>query len=122
MAQSAWTRPAVTSILTGLDPHRHGVQERLDRLPESFDTLPEMLQREGYQTAAFVSSAVITAKLGFGQGFRSGATWRQPSRKRSAVWRGFWSSGCEAERRRLLLGCPWIPSSKRSSGALGYLR
>jgi choline-sulfatase len=69
VAQSAWTRPAVTSLLTGLDPHKHGVQGRLDRLPESFDTLPEMLRREGYQTAAFVSSAVITAKLGFSQGF-----------------------------------------------------
>jgi len=69
VAQSAWTRPSVTSLLTGLDPHSHRVQERLDGLPESFDTLPEILRREGYQTAAFVSSAVITAKFGFGQGF-----------------------------------------------------
>lgn len=69
VAQSAWTRPAVTSILTGLDPHSHGVQERLDALSRSFDTLPEILRREGYQTAAFVSSAVITAKFGFDQGF-----------------------------------------------------
>lgn len=69
VAQSAWTRPAVTSLLTGLDPHSHGVEERLDALPESFDTLPEILRREGYQTAAFVSSAVITAKFGFDQGF-----------------------------------------------------
>ncbi|HYG64316.1 MAG TPA: sulfatase [Thermoanaerobaculia bacterium] len=69
VAQSAWTRPAVTSILTGLDPHSHGVQERLDALPMSLDTLPEILRREGYQTAAFVSSAVITAKFGFDQGF-----------------------------------------------------
>ncbi|HEX7186541.1 MAG TPA: sulfatase [Thermoanaerobaculia bacterium] len=69
VAQSAWTRPAVTSLLTGLDPRSHGVQERLDGLPESFDTLPEILRREGYQTAAFVSSAVITAKFGFDQGF-----------------------------------------------------
>lgn len=69
VAQSAWTRPSVTSLLTGLEPHSHGVQERLDGLPESFDTLPEILRREGYQTAAFVSSAVVTAKFGFGQGF-----------------------------------------------------
>jgi len=69
VAQSAWTRPAVTSLLTGLDPHSHGVQERLDGLPESFDTLPEILRREDYQTAAFVSSAVITSKFGFDQGF-----------------------------------------------------
>jgi choline-sulfatase len=69
VAQSAWTRPAVTSLLTGLDPRSHGVQERLDALPMSFHTLPETLRREGYQTAAFVSSAVITAKFGFHQGF-----------------------------------------------------
>lgn len=69
VAQSAWTRPAVTSLLTGLDPHSHGVQERLDALPKSLDTLPEILRRQGYQTTAFVSSAVITAKFGFDQGF-----------------------------------------------------
>ncbi len=69
MAQSAWTRPAVASLLTGLDPHSHGAQDRLDGLAESFDTLPEILRREDYQTAAFISSAVITAKFGFGQGF-----------------------------------------------------
>jgi arylsulfatase A-like enzyme len=69
VAQAGWTRPAVTSLLTGLDPHQHGVQGRLDGLAESFDTLPEILRREGYQTGAFVSSAVITEKFGFGQGF-----------------------------------------------------
>jgi len=69
VAQSAWTRPSVTSLLTGLEPHNHGVQERLDKLPESFDTLPEILRRKGYETAAFVSSSVITARFGFDQGF-----------------------------------------------------
>jgi len=69
VAQSGWTRPSVTSLLTGLDPHSHGVQRRLDGLPESFDTLPEILRRDGYQTAAFVSSAVITSRFGFAQGF-----------------------------------------------------
>ena len=69
VAQSAWTRPAVTSLLTGLDPHHHGVQQRLHALAGSFDTLPEMLHRQGYQTAGFVSSAVITAQFGFDQGF-----------------------------------------------------
>jgi len=69
VAQSSWTRPAVTSILTGLDSRGHGVQGRLDAMPTSLDTLPEILRREGYQTAAFVSSAVITAQFGFDQGF-----------------------------------------------------
>jgi choline-sulfatase len=69
VAQSAWTRPAVTSLLTGLDPRRHGVEQRLHKVPEALDMLPEALQREGYQTAAFVTSAVVTAQFGFGQGF-----------------------------------------------------
>ena len=69
VAQSSWTRPAVASILTGLEPHRHGAEQRLEGLAASFDTLPEILRRAHYETAAFVSSAVITAKFGFGQGF-----------------------------------------------------
>jgi len=68
-AASAWTRPSVVSLLTGLNPLRHGVHERLDRLPAEIATLPGILHADGYQTAAFVSSAVITAQFGFDRGF-----------------------------------------------------
>jgi arylsulfatase A-like enzyme len=68
-AQSSWTRPAVTSIFTGLYPRTHGVQQRLQKVPLALELLPELLRRDGYQTAGFVSSAVVTAQFGFGQGF-----------------------------------------------------
>jgi len=68
-AASAWTSPSVVSLWTGLTPLRHGVHERLDRLPPGLATLPGILHGEGYQTAAFVSSSVITAQFGFDRGF-----------------------------------------------------
>jgi arylsulfatase A-like enzyme len=69
VASSPWTRPSIVSLFSGLTPRRHGVHERLDRLPAELAILPSLLQRNGYRTAAFVSSAVITAHFGFDRGF-----------------------------------------------------
>ena len=68
-AQSSWTRPAVASILTGLGPDAHGVDEIDTVLVEGIQTLPEALQAEGYRTGAFVGNHVVSRRLGFGQGF-----------------------------------------------------
>nr|MCS5638383.1 sulfatase-like hydrolase/transferase [Myxococcota bacterium] len=70
VATTSTTLPAHASILTGLYPHRH--QARVNSrqpLPQSIDTLAEILEAEGYRTAAFVSSFVLDAKFGLDQGF-----------------------------------------------------
>src|SRR4029078_10122977 len=56
VAQSSWTRPTTTTILTGLLPRTHGVNGRRDKLSEQALTLAEMLQARGYQTAGFVTN------------------------------------------------------------------
>ncbi|MDA8020973.1 MAG: sulfatase [Thermoanaerobaculia bacterium] len=68
-AQSTWTRPAVASILTGLEPHIHGVNERPDSLPDEARTLAEILKSDGYQTAAFITNGNVSDEFNFAQGF-----------------------------------------------------
>jgi choline-sulfatase len=69
VAQSTWTRPSVTSVLTGLGPLAHGVRTQEDRLAAAAVTLPEMLRAAGYRTAAFSTNLHVTAATGLAQGF-----------------------------------------------------
>ena len=64
-----WTKPAVSSVFTGVMPSMHGVKSIDDVLPESFNTLAERLKRTDYLTAGFVSHTLISPKLGYAQGF-----------------------------------------------------
>ena len=59
-----------TSILSGLNPFEHGVRNNgTHYVPEEITTLAEMLQSEGYRTAAFVSASVLERRYGLDQGF-----------------------------------------------------
>lgn len=76
VTQAAWTVPAVTSLMTSLDPLTHRVlrynpSQRLemDQLASSEDTLAELFHASGYQTAALKKSVVIDTNRGLGQGF-----------------------------------------------------
>jgi arylsulfatase A-like enzyme/Tfp pilus assembly protein PilF len=64
------TLPAHCSLMTGLDPARHGVHYNLGHLlhPDR-DTLAEQAARHGLATAAFVSSIVLDRRWGLDQGF-----------------------------------------------------
>jgi len=81
---SSWTAPGTASILTGLYPFQHGVvvgllaQKRLirkyphiriNRIPESVTTLPEVFRGGGYRTFGFADNINISDKQGFDQGF-----------------------------------------------------
>lgn len=64
------TLPAHASALTGLRPARHGLTVNgasAGRLP--VPTLAERLAARGYATGAFVSAAVLDARLGLAAGF-----------------------------------------------------
>jgi arylsulfatase A-like enzyme len=64
------TTPAFSSIFSGLYPYHHGVRNLMFQLNPQIETLTEILKREGYFTAAFVSSFVMNGELsGFNQGF-----------------------------------------------------
>lgn len=64
------TLVAHTSILSGLDPPRHGVRNNgIHYVPDEIDTLAERLRREGWRTGAFVSAAVLERRYNLDQGF-----------------------------------------------------
>jgi len=71
VAQSPWTRPSVTTILTGLLPRTHGVNGHRDALAPQAVTLAEMLREKGYRTAGFVTNGNVARSFGLGQGFET---------------------------------------------------
>lgn len=64
-----WTKPALGSILTGLDPDVHGVRRVEDSLAAGFDTLAEQFYAAGYRTGLIGVSPYLDPAHGFGQGF-----------------------------------------------------
>lgn len=75
----SWTAPATTSIFTGVYPFQHGVltgfmvskriKMELNRIPESLETLPEMLKKNGYKTFGAADNINIGPEIGFTRGF-----------------------------------------------------
>ena len=56
------TTPACASMLTSLHPHEHGSSRNGIPIREGLRSLPKMLLRLGYVTAAFVSNWTLTDK------------------------------------------------------------
>ncbi len=64
------TLPSHTTILTGLEPLEHGVHDNgSTRVPPEVETLAELLDDAGYDTAAFVSAFVLDPRFDLDQGF-----------------------------------------------------
>ncbi len=64
------TLPAHSSMLTGLIPPTHGVQDNLNMaLSDSVLTLPEILQAKGYATYGIIGADVLNRRYGLDQGF-----------------------------------------------------
>lgn len=65
-----FTLPAHCSMLAGTIPPYHGVMDNSDYiLGKDNVTLAEILKEEGFNTGAFVSSFILDAQFGIGQGF-----------------------------------------------------
>ena len=70
--QSSWTLPAMASIFTGATEraHRSGLREGLAMgLSPDLESMPQLLQQRGYNTAAFFNVAVLAPSYGFVRGF-----------------------------------------------------
>ena len=68
-APSATTGPSHASLFTALAPIAHGVAKNGWPLAAEFETLAEILNGAGYETAAVMSSYVLSSRFGFDQGF-----------------------------------------------------
>ncbi|MBD3335437.1 MAG: sulfatase-like hydrolase/transferase [Candidatus Eisenbacteria bacterium] len=65
------TCPAHATILTGLDPHEHGVRYNGRYIAgDSLLCLAELFREAGYQTAAFVAAFPLDGRFGLTQGFQ----------------------------------------------------
>lgn len=69
VAPSAWTKPTVASIFTGLHPPSHGVVELNRILAPGLDTMAELFSQSGYETAGFVTITTVSSAFGYEQGF-----------------------------------------------------
>ena len=70
VAQTPLTPPSHASIFTGQNPNTHKVRNTGGFiLPSSARPLARLLQEQGWDTAAFVGSAVLKKLFGFGNGF-----------------------------------------------------
>jgi arylsulfatase len=63
------TTPSHASILTGLHPATHQVYRNSIPIPGEFTMLAEIVKKQGYKTAGFVSVKILESRLGFSQGF-----------------------------------------------------
>lgn len=64
------TLPSHSAIMTGLYPFHHGARANaLSRLDGQHPTLAELLAKQGYSTAAFVSAFVLDPQFGISRGF-----------------------------------------------------
>ncbi|MEE9296546.1 MAG: sulfatase [Phycisphaerae bacterium] len=79
---SSWTKPSVTSMLTGVYPSQHGAFEGIkrskgrsivttDRLQSSQSTLAEEFSRNGWRCGAFINNAQLGEFTRLNRGFSS---------------------------------------------------
>lgn len=69
VSASNWTLPAHMSVLTGLSPAAHGVEDDADRLLPAVLSLGQVMKRSGRATGAFVSHVYLDPVYGYGRGF-----------------------------------------------------
>ena len=68
--QAVYTLASTTSMMTGLDPFRHQLYDRQNKLPDQIETLAERFGKNGYTTATFVANGNFSPNFGNTQGFQ----------------------------------------------------
>ena len=67
VASSSTTKISHTSMFSGLDAHRHGVQH--GKVSPDLELLPEIMHRQGFLTWAITGGGRVHPRYGFAQGF-----------------------------------------------------
>ncbi len=80
VAQAPWTLPSHSSMLTGLDALRHGVNHPFRAAPEELVTLAERLRSAGYFTAGITGGGWLHPGYGLAQGYERYRYWRGAGR------------------------------------------
>ena len=70
ISQVPYTLPSHATMLTGMYPAAHRVRDNVrDTLPSAIPTLAETFKKNGYQTAGFAGSMVLSEQTGIARGF-----------------------------------------------------
>jgi arylsulfatase A-like enzyme len=70
-SSAPWTLPSHASLFTGTPPSKHGAHAGHKQLNDGSITLPEVLQKHGYETAAVSNNTWISEEFGFERGFET---------------------------------------------------
>jgi len=68
-AQSTWTKPSVTSMLTGLYPKNHHMNGLKSKLGTHIRLLPQILHENQYTTYSFASNLFVGKTFGLNRGY-----------------------------------------------------
>jgi len=68
---TTYSAPAHASLLTGMYPAQFSINNNHLKIPFHIETLAEVLQKNGYATAAFVGDSVLGENGNFNQGFET---------------------------------------------------
>jgi arylsulfatase A-like enzyme len=78
ISHSPKTAPSHMSVFTGVHPRHHGAHFKYSTSPPTafpvrrdLETLPEVMQKAGYRTAAWTGGGQVSRKAGFDRGFDS---------------------------------------------------
>ena len=95
-SSSSWTRPAVATMLTSVQPSVHGILSYDAKLASAVPYLPEILQRDGYRTLVVTKNLMVSGTFGFFRGFdeaheiywklESGQLDSDPERQAEQIW------------------------------------
>jgi arylsulfatase A-like enzyme len=69
VSSSSWTLPAHLSMLTGVDPGRHGGVDMRHGFNRSVPTVPALLRKAGFATRAVTSHLYVSGVYGVDEGF-----------------------------------------------------
>ena len=73
VASAPWTLPSHVSMLSGLDPIRHGANYEIPQHP--WPSTVRTLANRGYETIAYTGGAFLDPSFGFDEGFDSYVSW-----------------------------------------------
>lgn len=69
ISPTSWTLPALSTLMTGVPEQVHGMNRHDVALDPAFETLAEVLKREGYLTTAVVTNEFVNHPYGLDKGF-----------------------------------------------------
>ncbi|MFK7898233.1 MAG: sulfatase-like hydrolase/transferase [Myxococcota bacterium] len=103
-ASTPRTLPSHTTMMSGLEPHEHGVRDNGFQVPEDFPTVAEAFAEAGFDTAAFVAAYVLDSDFGLARGFST------------------YDDEIEWRNRALDATVPQRPGAEVTDAALAWLR